>query len=84
MNKTACIITGGMLYEPFLAEYVDKHPQELLIVVDGALTVTHQSGIQPDYIVGDFDLATGGMVARKSSDVGNFDCRGMLLYNIYS
>ena len=69
MNKTACIITGGMLFEPFLAEYVDKHPQELLIVVDGALTVTHQSGIQPDYIVGDFDTVDNSLLEHYEGSI---------------
>lgn len=55
MKKTACIITGGTLPDSFLAGYVKEHPGELLIVVDGALEVTHRLGLQPDYIVGDFD-----------------------------
>ena len=55
MNKKACIITGGDISEPFLADYVDKHPAVLRIVVDGALEITHRLGIKPDFIVGDFD-----------------------------
>ena len=55
MSKKACIITGGEICEQFLADYLDKHPTELRIVVDGALEVTHRLGIKPDFIVGDFD-----------------------------
>ena len=55
MGKQACIITGGNLSKQLLSEYVKQHPEAILIVVDGALTTTHQLGISPDYIVGDFD-----------------------------
>ena len=55
MKKTACIVTGGALSEAFLFQYVTAHPEALLIVVDGALEVTHRLQLQPDYIVGDFD-----------------------------
>ena len=55
MSKSACIITGGTLSAKFLAEYLEGHKGELLVVVDGALEVTHGLGIKPDFIVGDFD-----------------------------
>lgn len=62
MNKTACIVTGGTLAENFLAEHVDRHQEELLIVVDGALAVTHQLQLKPDYIVGDFDTVDNSLL----------------------
>ncbi len=55
MSKKAYIITGGTLSDKFLADYVAEHPADLIVVVDGALEVTHRIGILPDYIVGDFD-----------------------------
>ena len=55
MEKKACIITGGTLCDSFLTDYADRHPSELVIVVDGALETTHRLGMKPDYIVGDFD-----------------------------
>lgn len=55
MKRRASIITGGTLSEQFLAEYRKKHPETLMIVVDGALEVTHRMKILPDFIVGDFD-----------------------------
>ena len=55
MSKTACIITGGSLSAGFLEEYLSNHKEELLVVVDGALAVTHELGIRPGFIVGDFD-----------------------------
>jgi len=39
----------------FLAEYLESHREELLVVVDGALEVTHRLNMKPDFIVGDFD-----------------------------
>jgi len=69
MNKAACIITGGTVSERFLADYVDKHREEILIVVDGALTVTHHLGIQPDYIVGDFDTVDNSLLEHYEKDI---------------
>ena len=62
MEKKACIITGGALSEKFLADYVKENPEVCLIVVDGALELTHRLGIQPDYIVGDFDTVDQGLL----------------------
>ncbi len=69
MNKKACIITGGTVSEDFLAEYADKHPKELLIVVDGALDITHRLGINPDYIVGDFDTVDESLLEYYEKDI---------------
>ena len=55
MSKQACIITGGTLSEEFLKEYFKQNSDTIIIVVDGALEVTHRLKIKPDYIVGDFD-----------------------------
>ncbi len=63
MGKKACIITGGMLSEQFLADYVKAHPGAVLVVVDGALETTHRLGILPDYIVGDFDTVDQNLLA---------------------
>lgn len=63
MKKKACIITGGSLSESFLTDYLDKNPSVVLIVVDGALELTHRLGIQPEYIVGDFDTVDQRLLA---------------------
>ena len=42
MKKTACIITGGELEEPFVSEFLHKNPNVFKIVVDGALELTHR------------------------------------------
>lgn len=69
MGKRACIITGGTLSDKFLTGYVDKHRSDLVIVVDGALEVTHRLGIKPDYIVGDFDTADQGLLEHYEKDI---------------
>lgn len=69
MSKRACIITGGTLSEKFLTDYVDKHREDLMIVVDGALDVTHRLGIKPDYIVGDFDTADQSLLEHYEKDI---------------
>lgn len=63
MSKTACIVTGGTLSQQFLSEYLAKHRESLLIVVDGALEVTHRLGLLPDYIVGDFDTVDRSLLS---------------------
>ena len=69
MSKRACIITGGMLSEKFLTDYLDKHPGELRIVVDGALDVTHRLGIKPDFIVGDFDTVNQDLLEHYEKQI---------------
>ncbi len=62
MQKTACVITGGTRPEPFIFNYVKQHPEQLLIVVDGALETTHRLGLLPDAIVGDFDTVNQSLL----------------------
>jgi len=69
MSKCACIITGGFLEETFLTEYIDRHPGELRVVVDGALEVTHRLGIKPDFIVGDFDTVNNDLLAHYEKSI---------------
>lgn len=69
MSKKACIITGGELSEKFLADYLDKHPSELRIVVDGALKITHGLGVKPDFIVGDFDTVNQDLLEHYENDI---------------
>ena len=69
MSKCACIITGGVLDEAFLADYLDSHPGQLRIVVDGALEITHQLGIKPDFIVGDFDTVNHDLLEHYDKEI---------------
>ena len=69
MSKCACIITGGFLEENFLVHYLDRHPQNVRIVVDGALEVTHRLGIKPDFIVGDFDTVNHDLLEHYEKSI---------------
>ena len=69
MSKKACIITGGDVSEQFLSAYLEKHPSELRIVVDGALEITHGLGVKPDYIVGDFDTVNQELLEHYDKDI---------------
>ena len=69
MSKKACIITGGDISEHFLAGYLEQHPSELRIVVDGALEITHRLGVKPDYIVGDFDTVNQELLEYYEKDI---------------
>ena len=55
MSQKACIITGGNLSESYVKNQRSRIQDAMLIVVDGALELTHRLGMVPDYIVGDFD-----------------------------
>lgn len=67
--KEACIVTGGALSEDFLADYRKKYPEQLLIVVDGALEITHRLKILPDYIVGDFDTVDTSLLSYYDNKI---------------
>jgi len=69
MSKRACIITGGTLSEEFLTEYLNTSREELFVVVDGALEVTHRLGIKPDFIVGDFDTVNQELLLLYDKDI---------------
>ncbi len=68
MNKRACIITGGKLNPAFLSEHLSKNRYDVCIVVDGALEVTHDMNLCPDYIVGDFDTVDQSLLAFYPED----------------
>lgn len=69
MCKKACIITGGELSGQLITAYLEKHPENLCIVVDGALEVTHPLGIKPDYIVGDFDTVNQELLEFYENEI---------------
>ena len=69
MSRCACIITGGTLSSAFLSEYLDNHTDRMIIVVDGALEVTHRLGIKPDYIVGDFDTVNQELLTFYDKEI---------------
>ena len=67
-SKTAYIVTGGCLPEKFLEQRLKEHSERLLVVVDGALETTHRLGLEPDYIVGDFDTVNTELLKYYSPD----------------
>ena len=69
MKKEACIITGGALSEKILSDYLMQHPESLRIVVDGALEITHRLGLQPDFIVGDFDTVSRNLLSYYDESI---------------
>ncbi|MGN1084699.1 MAG: thiamine diphosphokinase [Lachnospiraceae bacterium] len=61
---TAILVCGGTLTAAFLREYTAKEKEAVLYAVDGGLTVFEEAGLVPDYLVGDFDTASPGLVER--------------------
>ena len=68
-RKKACIITGGTLSSSFLSNHLKEHDYSFVIVVDGALELTHCLHIMPDYIVGDFDTVSEEVLNFYEEDV---------------
>lgn len=69
MERQACIVTGGLVSESVLEKYLEDNPKSLVIVVDGALEVTHRLGISPSYIVGDFDTVDHRLLEHYEASI---------------
>ena len=54
-NKTALIISGGILDSPFLRVIVQNEQPDYVIAADAGLCICKQADVWPDCIVGDFD-----------------------------
>lgn len=61
---TAVLICGGTLSAAFLRKVLERQENVAVYAVDGGLAVAEAAGIVPDYLVGDFDTADAGLVAR--------------------
>ncbi len=63
------IITGGILTQEFLEEYIREHVVSKVICVDGGLHVADIAGISIDYLVGDFDTADASLVDKYRKEI---------------
>ena len=52
------IISGGMLEEDFIRDYMEKHVFDKILAADRGLVLCRKLEIVPDLILGDFDSAT--------------------------
>ena len=57
MNNTL-ILTGGDLRPDFVKNYMKDKQFDIIIAVDGGLTVADRADIKPNYIIGDFDTVS--------------------------
>lgn len=64
---TAILICGGSLPAGFLREVREEYPDAVVYAVDGGLAVADETGLVPDYLIGDFDTAEDDLVARYES-----------------
>ena len=53
--KRCLIVTGGKLDLAFARFYLERERFHLTIAVDGGLEAVQAPGLEPDYVVGDFD-----------------------------
>lgn len=70
MNNTL-ILTGGDLRPEFVKEYMKGKNFDIIIAVDGGLTVADKANVKPDYIVGDFDTVNSILLYKyeKMEDI---------------
>lgn len=61
---TAILVCGGALSAAFLRQTVQEYKDAVLFAVDGGLTVVHEAGLVPAYLVGDFDTVEGCLVEQ--------------------
>jgi len=61
---TAILVCGGTVTADFFKEVLERYEDAVVYAVDGGLAVAEAAGIVPDYLVGDFDTAEEGLVAR--------------------
>ena len=68
MSKRTVIVSGGMLEEEFVLPLINSPETEYIIGVDKGLIFLYEHGIDPDYIVGDFDSAPKEIVKHYKED----------------
>lgn len=57
-KKYALIITGGNINRNYIRTYVKNKRYDMIVAVDGGLTVADELDIMPTHIVGDFDTVS--------------------------
>lgn len=62
MSKRTIIVSGGVLEEDFVLSILKSEETEYIVGVDKGLLFLYKHGIEPDYIVGDFDSAPEDVV----------------------
>lgn len=63
MSRRTVIVSGGTLEEDFALDILKSEETEFIIGVDRGLLFLYEHGIQPNYIVGDFDSAPSEIVS---------------------
>lgn len=70
MNNTL-ILTGGDLRPEFVKDYMKDKKFDIIIAVDGGLSIADKANVKPNYIVGDFDTVNSILLYKyeKMEDV---------------
>lgn len=68
-NMHTLIISGGMLEENFIKEYLDRHSFQKILAADRGLVLCKKLDIIPDLILGDFDSAASDALEYYRSTV---------------
>lgn len=63
------IISGGMLEENFIRDYMEKHKFHRILTADRGLVLCKKLGIIPDLLLGDFDSTTSDALEYYRSTV---------------
>ncbi|MDD3253738.1 MAG: thiamine diphosphokinase [Lachnospiraceae bacterium] len=62
--KACLIVTGGKLDLAFARSFLEKESFQKIIAVDAGLEYVEALGLEPDYIVGDFDTVDPSVLER--------------------
>lgn len=62
------IITGGKISADFALTFFENNEYDLVIAADKGLEVLDKLCIKPDYIIGDFDSLTDGLLCEYSAE----------------
>lgn len=66
---TANIISGGMIEEVFILDFMSSHPAKLTIAMEKGYLLLRKHGISADIVLGDFD-SIGTNYIEKARDEG--------------
>ncbi|HIT90961.1 MAG TPA: thiamine diphosphokinase [Candidatus Merdenecus merdavium] len=63
-GKHTLIVTGGRVRDGYIKEVLEEGSFDCILGVDGGLEYLYQAGIEPDYVVGDFDTVSKETLAH--------------------
>ena len=57
--KDCVIVVGGQINDLFAKKVIEEKKPDFCIAADSGMNFFYRSGLKPDWIIGDFDSASG-------------------------